>query len=290
MKFNKIFSLCLSILMLGACHKGAEDKQPIASEFKLASSVLAVRAPELDADGAGHFMDGDRNSVFIHGISQKSLLQLTYIYGGKYYWEDFNLPEGTKTCKVSACYPEVTTSTPENFSWNIQEQSDMTDFLLAAPADADPRSSAPVKLSFSHALHRLTVILQSKAPTITEEALSQAIITCRQLLPVAHLNLLEGKAIEASGDPISLSGKGKEVSFILPGQPTGKIEIVLRLGKHEKVIDLSSCKVDGQPLTKLEAGKSFMLNIGVDEEHIFILNQGINGWGDQGSANDTIII
>lgn len=288
MKLGLFLSACLSVMVLGACSEDVVENKP--AEFRIISSVHATRAPQLDANGAGKFNDDDQNSVFIHTSDNNLLKNFTYVYGKNYFWEDFRLPQEVKQCEVSACYPVVTTDTPENFAWDIEKQSNMPDFLMAAPVSADTQSSSPVVLTFSHALHQLRVILKPETESITEEMLSKAEISCRNLYPVANLNLLQGKPVSASGDRTSLSRTGKEVSFIIPEQPVENMEIVIRLKDREKVFQLSSCTINGQPLTRLEYGKSFTLNIGVNEENVFIIGQEISGWEDQGSADNTIII
>lgn len=290
MKFGHFLSTCLTVLVLGACSEENVENKPAASEFRIVSSVRAVRAPQLNENGAGNFVDGDQNSVFFHTSNNKSLHKLTYEYGEKYFWNDFNLPQEVESCQISACYPVVTTATPENFAWDIQQQNNTRDFLLSAPADANTQSSKPVTLTFSHALHQLVVTLKSEADGITDDMLSKAEITCRNLHPVANLNLLKGKPINASGELISLTETGKKVSFIVPAQHVGSMEIAIKLGNREKTYPLASCQVNGKPLTELEYGKSFTLNIGVNEEHLFIIGQDINGWDNQGSADGTITI
>ncbi len=82
--------------------------------------------------------------------------------------------------------------------------------------------------------------------------LSKAKITCRNLHPVANLNLLKRKPINASGELISLTETGKKVSFIVPAQHVESMEIAIKLGNREKTYPLASCQVNGKPLTEQE--------------------------------------
>lgn len=290
MKIVNLFSVCLAVMVLGSCSKeNVEDLAP-ASEFKIISSVKTVRTPQLDADGAGNFETGDQNSVFFHTLTNKSLYQFTYEYGQQYFWEGFNLPAEVSSCQVSACYPVVLTKNPENFAWDILKHTDMSDFLMAAPVTADTHSSSPVVLTFSHALHKLVVSLRSESEGITDEMLKTAEISCRNVYPIANLNLLEGKPVGASGTLTAMKKIGKITSFIIPEQNVEKMEIVIKIGNNEKIFPLSSSIVGGQPLTKLEYGKTFTLSLGVKENHIFIIGQDINGWGNQGNADGIITI
>ncbi len=290
MKLKHFVSACLAVMALGACSEDNVENITNESEFRIESSIAATRAPQLDANGAGKFVDGDKNSVFFHTSANKVLYSMTYTYGEKYFWESFNLPEATKSCNISACYPVVTTDTPASFAWDIQEHSSEPDFMIAAVKDANTQSSDPVMMTFSHALHKMVVTLKAESAYVTDEMLSKAEVTCKNLLPVANVNLLSGEVANASGNPISLAQNGKQATFIIPAQNVGKMEIVIKLGDRQKSFTLSSINVNGQALSKLESGKSFTLNIGVNKEHIFVINPTINGWGDQGSADGTITV
>lgn len=289
MNFKSLLGTGVAVLAMWGC--SSDEHAPAAPEFKIVSSIRAARAPQLDANGAGNFSDGDENSVFVYSADQKRLLhELTYVYGKTYFWEDFNLPQDVKSCKVAACYPAVAAANPENFAWDIREPNAVNDFLVAAPADASTSSALPVVLTFSHALHRLNVTLTAETEGIADELLATAEIVCRNVKPVAQLNLLEGKATGASGSLAQLKETGTKASFIVPAQEVKDMEIAVRIGKSEKTFRLADCTANGQPLTRLESGKSFTLNIGVKEDHIFIIGQDISGWDNQGSADGTITL
>lgn len=290
MKIVHFLSVCLAVMVMGACSKEHVEDIASISEFKIISSVRMSRTPQLDENGAGNFVEGDQNSVFFHTSSNKTLYQFTYEYGQKYFWEDFKLSAEVKSCLVSACYPVVSTNSPDNFAWDILKHTDMSDFLMATPVSANTCSSSPVVLTFSHALHQLVISLRSEGEGVTDEMLDKAEIFCRNLHPIANLNLLEGKPVSASGNLIEMKKSGKRVSFIIPEQKVEKMEVVIKIGDSEKSFPLSSFNVNGQPLTKLEYGKTFTLNIGVKGKNIFIIGQDINGWDNQGDADGVITI
>lgn len=127
--------LFLSLACMTGC--SSDNKQIIDEshpEFRVAGSILAVsRTPQLDQNGAGKFVSGDQNTLFFHTSGQDHVLTHLYIYGQKYYWNDFPLPPKMEDLFISACYPPVVTDTPENYRWDIRAKTDLNDLLIAAP-------------------------------------------------------------------------------------------------------------------------------------------------------------
>ena len=232
MKMVKLLSVCFAFFMLASC---SNDEESTASEFKIVSSVLSTRAPQLDESGAGKFVEGDENTVFFHTKAGKLLHSMNYVYGNRYLWENFGLPQEVTACQVSACYPTVTTNTPESFEWNVVNEGARADFLFAAPVEGNTLSSAPVVLAFSHALHALKVELKATEASVTEDMLASAEITCRNFYPAARLNLLEGKSVGTAGELAALKKTGKKAVFMVPAQTVGSMQVVVKIGSREKV-------------------------------------------------------
>ena len=288
MKAIKLLCVCLSVLMFAACSN--EDMPETRSEFKVVSSILPLtRAPQLDQNGAGHFVNGDKNTVFFQSQEQQNLLKFTYTYGDKYYWQDLGLPANEKSVKVSACYPAVDVLEPAAYEWNVLSQAD-SDLLVAAPVAANTESSEPVSLSFTHALHKLVVELQADGTTMQSGDLKDAEISVNNFMPVAVVNFLSGKATSAKGELSKMAKKGTSAAFIVPAQAVGTMQIIVKLGNREAKYDLSSCQVSGQPLQNLLSGQSFKLKIKVSKSSFSIVGQNISGWGSQGESEGTIII
>ena len=290
MKNLQVLFLCLSAIVLAAC---SNEEMPGASksELNVISSIAPMkRAPQLDESGAGSFKTGDKNTLFFQSAEGSHLLTFDYTYGEKYYWMDLELPKETETCKISACYPAVTTGTPATFAWDVIKEKSNSDFLFATPILAQTNSSSPVRLTFSHAMHKLAVELIADGTSVSAEELAVAELSCNNFKPTANLNLLEGKAVSASGSLAKLDAKGAKSSFIIPAQPTGTMEIAVKLGDRTATYKLSSCQVKGQPLTELLSGQSFTLKIRVSKNSFTIVGQDISGWGNQGEFEDSIII
>lgn len=290
MKNLQVLFVCMAALVLSAC-SNEEVSGTSKSELNIISTINPLkRAPQLDESGAGSFKSGDKNTLFFQSAENQHLLTFSYTYGEKYYWMDLQLPQDTKNCKISACYPEVTASSPASFAWDVVKEKSNSDLLLAAPASAKTDSSTPVRLTFTHAMHKLVVELVADGTSISQEDLAQAELSCNNFMPVANVNLLEGKAVSASGSLAKLDAVGAKSSFIIPAQAVGSIEINVKLGDRTASYKLSNCQVKKQPLTELLSGQSFKLKIQVSKNSFTIVGQNIAGWGNQGEFEDSIII
>ena len=69
------------------------------------------------------------------------------------------------------------------------------------------------KLPLNHAMHQLQVELKADGTTLQQAACSQAKLTCRNFLPIANVNLLQGAVISASGDQTSLQATGDKATL-----------------------------------------------------------------------------
>lgn len=297
---NRLTSLLLALPLLWGGLSGCssstdinEDTLPAPTEntFTVTDQILPLtRQPQLDGNGSGHFTAGDRNSLFFHSEQEHLTDAFTYTYGQTYYWKDLQLTSQAQELKVSGCYPPIETGTPEEVLWDVTRPDTYTDILLAGPVTVSRNSAEPVRLSFTHALHLLKVSLKADGVSLTDDDLKDVSISCRQVLPVAHLNLLTGKAVSATGTPCTLQAEGPVQSFIVPAQEVGQMNLLIRLGKREVVYELSQCQVNGKPLTRLESGASFGLTITVSENSFTLSGQDISGWTPQGDVNDSITI
>lgn len=294
MNKTKILGLVLPLLVGGTtgCQVSSDEHTaPSAATFALSGRISPLtKAPQLDADGGGRFVDGDRNTVFFYSAAENIADGFSYTYGEKYLWSQLPLTSHSADLSVSACYPAVETGNPKNFEWNISDNKQEPDFLLSAPVAVKRDTPRPVALTFTHALHKLKVNIQADGTTMTEGQLADILVQCRNVQSVARLDLLQGKVLSASGPLSSVASKGPRAEFIVPAQEVGSMSLQIRLGAREQVYDLAQCKIDGTPLTRLESGKSLVLNITVSEKEFTITGQEISGWGNQGEVNDSIII
>lgn len=139
-------------------------------------------------------------------------------------------------------------------------------------------------------MHRLVVALEADGATITNGDLADAKVTVARFYPESVINLFTATVEDVSGSVAQMQAKGTGVSFILPPQPVGDIEVKIEVNSYAQVFKLSDLKVASSPLTHLESGKAFTLKVRVSKSSFTITGQGIGPWGSQGEANGEIII
>ncbi len=284
----KLF-ISLPIVIMTGCNNNSdvlvEQQKPT---FTLSEKILAnSRAPQLNGNGAGKFTDGDQNTVFLHSPEEKTTSYFTYTYGQTHYWSSLPLNSKQTNINVSACYPTIETNSPEDFQWDITGKGENADLLFSKPVCIEKGTSTPIEQTFAHALHKLRVNFKSGSQAISEKQLENLIVQCQNVRSVAHLNLLEGKATKASGKTLILESRGAVTEFIIPAQSVQGIKLSIRLDDRIQEYDLAQNITD---ITELESGKSFTLNITVNEKEFTISGQDISGWENQGEFNDSIII
>ncbi len=287
------FFTCLLISMLTGCNNSSDiHTESETSVFTLSGIISPVsKAPQLNADGAGVFTDGDQNRVFILSEGESIMNSFLYTYGQKYYWGDLPLTSQSDNLSISACYPAIETDSPDHFEWDTKDSHNlMVDFLYAIPANVRKGTTVPIELTFNHALHKLKINIQADGKTMTDEQIAGIVVKCRDVQPIAHLNLLKGKVISASGQLCNFESKGPKTEFIIPAQEIGTMNLLIQLGNREQVYDLSKCSIDGTSLTKLESGKCFVFNLTVSQKEFIITGQEISGWENQGEIDDSIMM
>ncbi len=268
-------------------NNGTGNGNGVKTEFRLEPSVLAVRTPQLDDNGAGSFSTGDRLSLFITGNGTTT--SQTYTHGNTHYWEDLELPAGANTLTVTGCYPQITATAFTDFTWNIQEQTEK-DFLVAPAITVAKGNEDIIVLPFRHVLHKLSVVLQADGTTIQQEDIASAEIVIKQIYPATSVNLIEGTVGNASGNKISLSARGDKADFLIPAQPTTGITLSVKSGTQENSFNLSDYTIDGQNITRLEDGQSLCINLLATQDGFALSGISIGAWESQGSIDDTILI
>ena len=286
--------LCFVLLTwcLWACGENENEKTEILKgEFQIANAIgPATKKPQLSENGGGQFASGDTVMLFFQAADQMGHRDYPYVFGKRHYWMDWGLPEGIGKFQLAGCYPPIVTNEPENFAWNVNERKGWSDLLLASEVEVNMGSSEEIPLAFSHALHKLVVELIPDGTSITQNLLSDAVINCRHVLPVAKVNLLTGRVLGAEGDPAELSAIGSKGMFIIPAQPVGDIEIGINVDGRNFIYKLFDSQVDGRPLTQLLANQALVIKIKVSKGAFVIAGESISGWGVQGEINDSIII
>ena len=249
-------------------NNGTGNGNGVKTEFRLEPSVLAVRTPLLDDNGAGSFSTGDRLSLFITGNG--STTSQTYTHGNTHYWEDLELPAGANTLTVTGCYPQITATAFTDFTWNIQEQTEK-DFLVAPAITVAKGNEDIIVLPFRHVLHKLSVVLQADGTTIQQEDIASAEIVIKQIYSATSV-------------------RGDKADFLIPAQPTTGITLSVKSGTQENSFNLSDYTIDGQNITRLEDGQSLCINLLATRDGFALSGISIGAWESQGSIDDTILI
>ena len=294
MKLLQVLSLCASACFFAACSSDdAVEQETKPAAFRVESSISKIhilRSPALDEQGAGQFQTGDVNTLFFAREDGQFVSSFAYTYGTSYFWSDLKLPADLQRCRISACYPQVSTDTPENYSWDVMTAQPTADLLVASPVTAEVNAQQ-VRLTFAHLMHKLKVVLVSGASTVSQDVLDAASISFRQVLPVAKVNLLQGQVLSASGQPVAFEAHGAQAAFIVPAQPAGKMEVLVKVNGQTAVFPLAEMTTQqGGLLQRLESGKTFTVTIKVTEKDFVVISQDISGWEDQGSSDNQIII
>lgn len=289
---KKIFTPLACSLLIGTSLTSCNNESPHSTDtpFQLNSSILPTRAPQLNANGSGSFSRNDENTLFFQAPQGTLAKAFTYVYGKTYYLNDLNLSVNQEKLQVSGCYPTISTSNPTNYAWDIRTTSATADLLLAPPVSVIPYATQDIHLLFNHAMHQLLVELKADGTTLQQAACSQAQIRCRNLLPVANINLLQGTITSAGGDKTSLQATGDKATFILPPQQVGNIQIHVLLNDREFTFNLAEHKVNGTAITYLQSGKSLKLIINISKTSFSVNGQHIGAWENQGETNGSIIL
>ncbi|EJW96210.1 hypothetical protein, secreted [gut metagenome] len=287
-------ALCLGagLWSLTACSGSEDEIRQDTAAFRVESIIQGMaRSPQLDATGAGSFVQGDVNTLFFQNAQGGLEQTYRYTYGATHYWQDLGLRPSVEGLKVSACYPPVETQTPHSYAWDVTNSQHPTPDFLAAPATAvEQNVTQQVNLKFKHLMHRLVVKLEADESTVTQDGLRQATLTLSQWMPVATLHLLKAEAQGATGTPVQQAVTGDQGTFILPPQPVGQIQLKVQVDQRQHTFRLSDMQVGGHPVRQLESGQSLTLTIRVSKGSFVITGQQIEGWGNQGEADGEIIL
>lgn len=294
MKRFCFWTISLGILTAGltACSSNEHEALHENAAFSVVSAIQGnTRAPQLDASGAGSFVQGDVNTLFFQNGSGALEKTFSYTYGNNYYWYDLELRQPIDGLKVSACYPPVNAPTPQTFSWDVTSTQILTpDFLAAAATPLQQNVTSQVNLKFKHLMHRFAVKLVADGSTVTQTSLTTATLTLSQWKPAATINLLTAEVLGTTGSPALKTITGDQAAFIIPPQSVGDAQLKVQVDNRSQTFKLSEIKVGSTPVSQLESGKTLTLTIQVSKGAFVITGQSINGWGNQGEADGEIIL
>lgn len=267
------------LLAAAGCSKG--ERQQTDARIAITTTIAPMsRAPQLDEEGRGNFTPGDEVSLLItDGARQASF---DYAIGqSTLYWKD--TPFATENVKVSisACYPRQALQ-DGTFRFEPETAADK-DLLLAQATGVDAGSERAVALTFRHALHRLVISYTTDDPELDPDAIETRCTAHSACTVSLAENSLETDATSQD----TFTAQGRRAEFLLVPQASAGVTLEIDLGAEVKRLPLVSLDgIDGE----LEGGKQLLVSLTVKNGQIEIGDSVIEGWGDQGSVEDEIIL
>lgn len=153
----------------GCSSEKSGDKPVADAKIGIRTSILdrsEMRTPSLDSNGSGSFADGDHFSLLVSDGAD-GLLDFDYETGAtQLYWKDVTFASSPEKVHFAACYPKRDLSGAQ-FAFDLETEADK-DLLLARTADVPAGTTAPVDLTFRHAMHRLVVTFTDDSDVDTE--------------------------------------------------------------------------------------------------------------------------
>lgn len=289
------FILFFTLILNSACSDKERVLDDFRTEINIQTSIIAnmTRIPNFKPDGAGSFIPGDEIGLFISykNNNQTEYRSEKYIKGTQLYWEDMNFPVNSTDFQFSASYPEVLTTTPENYIWDTagKVSNDEKDLLLAHAVSSPKGSEKPIILQFRHALHKLVIKLERKDNSISETDLLNARVSVLGAKSASRINLLTGEIIGAIND-FTITSKGSEATYLLPKQSISGLKLKFEIGECIREINFPNTTSANTSITELEDGKTLKLYFSVQKNGINLEFTDINGWESQGHIEGTIEI
>lgn len=296
MKKRPIALLSVSIILLAGCSKVIENGVLAPGKgIQIVPTIGATtKAPVLDEDGSGGFIDGDRFTI-LTSLGNQTVKTSEYTVGKDWLtWNELGYPTGTKV-SFAACYPVVEMTSDWTCTFDCQT-AQYKDLLLAASSEVDSYSTSPVLLNFKHALHILEINFSADAEDYTEEELKNLTLTCTARKSCT-VDIKRGVLGETGSETATFHSVGTKAVFILPPQPTADVIIEFSLGEFMTNMTLAELldKFE-EPQTALRSGSRIKLDIKIRREEdtsklpIEMGNATIGPWEDQAIVNGTINI
>lgn len=271
--------------MLFACT--SEDELNKDGQINLRTSVQGVqksaRTPSLNEDGSGVFTDGDCMKLVISG-GEKLYANSDYTIGTtQLYWRNVDMDEAVERVTFSACYP-LQESTSGCFVFDLSK-TDEPDLLLARTEQVEVGTELPVMMAFKHALCKLSVnyTVDDSFTSVDKETIQTKCLA----VSGCEVNLLAGTLDHTDFPKAQFTAQGSKIVFLLIPQEVTEIGFEVQLG------DVSCHTSLGELIGKnlsLESGKEVTLNLTLKEGRLELGGFTIEGWGDQGSFDQDVIM
>lgn len=303
-----ITTLGLATLALVACTDEDEVQSNILPKgaVHLTAQIEGVqtRAPQLDAEGKGNFVQGDIWGMYAYadtavpGENREYKYQQTVLY-----WKDLS---ETSPVTFSAHYPRITAdiANPAAYMYTPLEWN-KTDDLLHATATASKGET--VALTFKHLMHRLIIKLTA-GEGMTGTDLTTALINSAgkngnyTMYSGVEINLLTGEVDYgryAGMIQHTNENRGNADWKVAPQDLTAGAEwLRIMVGEDMwcyNVPDILNSSNSSHP-TRLESGKQLTLNLTLKKNQqtgqteMELSGSDISGWGYGGTITDDVVI
>lgn len=278
-------------ILIAACSsdKNQPDISGADTVIKINASVSPLtRVPHINSDGSGNFIEGDAMSVFISGNSFKTI-NADYIFGSDFTtWNDLGLPIGTQAVVFSSCYPKQEITDNGTFEFNVYT-AEYKDLLLSKSQTVEVGTSKPVVLSFSHAMHQLSLKFVSDG-SYSAEDIQKLSVTC-QAKTTCIVDAVSGVIKGTTDQMANYQAQGNEVLFYLVPQPTEGVKLTFTIDKYTKEYFLKDLfdKL-GNSQTELTTGKRCNLTLKVGKDSITLEGGSISVWEDQVTVEGNVVI
>lgn len=294
MKKQLIALLSASTILLAGCSKVIENEDiSSGKDIQIVPTIGAMtKAPALNEDGSGGFIDGDRFTI-LTSLGDQAVKTSEYTVGMDWLtWDELGYPTGTKV-SFAACYPVTEMTSDWTYTFDCQT-AQYKDLLLAASREVDSYSTSPVLLNFKHALHMLEINISADVEDYTEEELKNLTLTCTARKSCT-VDVKRGVLGDTGSETATFQSLGTKAVFILPPQPTADVTIELSLG--ESITNMTLAELLDKfekPQTALRSGSRIKLNVKIRREEgssklpIEMGDATIEPWEDQAIVNGTI--
>lgn len=270
----------LLTLCIASCSRDLPENEamPVSdSRIKWEISLESSRAV-LNADGSGRFEEGDTLLVYAQNTENGHTQQYTLHLENGAWKPDIHWKELGKQVQFTAWHVASmkrlcqASQLSSDYSHSIETDQQgagyrRSDLLLAK---AQVQSGETVRLNFSHALHRLHIVLESKDDSYTATQLQQAKISVHTPCLVSF-NLANGTLNTSSHDewitPMQQTGQQTWTALVCP-QETAALRsegwIRIQIEGKETLVQMPEA-LEGKTLDKLEAGKELTYRINVQK-------------------------
>lgn len=290
MKRKHYASMALAVLLLSGCGNnevpGGTPTENTDKKISLSTSIIAqektvARSPELDSNGSGNFSDGDVFALQISSQAASECVNFDYtVASTQLYWKEVSFSAPTSKVNFVACYPKQQVQNGK-FTFDLATAADK-DLLLAYTSGVNMESETPVAMTFKHAMHRLVVNF-----TAAEGVDITGITTKCIAKSSCEVNLFDGTLNNTAAQQSVFTAEGEHVSFTLVPQRLSDVTLEVSFGGFTKTFELDQLVTDTE---ELQGGKQLSIDLTVKNGYIELGNVTIEGWGNQGTIEGSIIL